>query len=95
MGKGRYDILWRHDEAADTALGEAWYTASTKNAHRMGQIIRTGAWMSVLSSTVNGTDLGAQEWRDPLFLQYVINPPDLPYHCDGCSAAFNIYHALD
>ena len=36
--------------------------------------------MSVLPSTVNGTNLWAQEWKDPLFLSYDINPPDLPDH---------------
>ena len=45
--------------------------------------------------TVNGTYLGAQEWRDSLFLSYGINPPDFPYHCDECGAAFKICHALD
>ena len=49
----------------------------------------------MLPSTVNGTELGAQEWREYLFLRYGIDPPDLPCHCDGCGAAFSIYHALD
>ena len=34
----------------------------------------------MLPSTVNGTELGAQEWMDSLFLHYVIYPPDLPDH---------------
>ena len=55
-------------EAEDTTLGEAWADASTKNARRMGRIHMTGAWLSVLPSTVNGTELGDQEWRDFLFL---------------------------
>ena len=46
-------------------------------------------------STVNGTDLGAQEWRDALFLRYGLEPPDLPKYCDVCNAKFTIYHALD
>ena len=46
-------------------------------------------------STVNGTELGAQEWRDPLFLQYGLDPLDLPTHCDGFQAKFSISHALD
>ena len=49
----------------------------------------------MLPSTVNGMDLGSQEWRDYLFLSYGIYPPDLPYHYDGCGKAFLIYHALD
>ena len=46
-------------------------------------------------STVNGIELGAQEWRDTLFLQHGLYPPDLPTHCDGCQAKFSISHILD
>ena len=51
--------------------------------------------MSVLPSTVNETELGAQEWRYYLFLRYGIVPPNLPEHCDECGVAFDIYHTLD
>ena len=56
---------------------------------------KTGAWLTVLPSTVNGTELGAQEWRDALFLRYGLDPPDLPTDCDGCEARFTISHTLD
>ena len=46
-------------------------------------------------STVNGTDLGSQEWRDALFLRYGLDPLDLPTHCDGCHVKFAISHARD
>ena len=46
-------------------------------------------------STVNGTELGAQEWRDALFLRYILEPPELPTHCNGCQAKFSITHDLD
>ena len=46
-------------------------------------------------STVNGTYLGAQEWRDALFLWYGLDPPDLPTYCDGFQAKFSISHSLD
>ena len=55
----------------------------------------TGAWLTVLLSTVNGTELGAQEWCDALFLRYGLEPPDLPTNCDGCEARFTISQALD
>ena len=61
----------------------------------MRRAAKTGAWLTVLPSTVNGTDLGGQEWRDALFLKYGLEPPDLPTHCDGCEARFTISHALD
>ena len=44
---------------------------------------KLGAWITMLPSTVNGTYLGDQEWRNSLFLQYDIDPPDPPLHCDG------------
>ena len=46
-------------------------------------------------STVNGTELGAHEWCDSLFLKYGLDPPDLPTHCYGCQSKFSISHALD
>ena len=56
---------------------------------------KTGAWLTVHTSTVNGTELGAQEWCDTLFLRYGLEPPDLPTHYDGCKVKFLISHALD
>ena len=49
----RYDIHWQRAEDAETALAEAQAAASTEDACRMGQITRTGSWISVLPSTVN------------------------------------------
>ena len=45
-------------------------------------------------STVNGTELGAQEWRYALFLRYGMEPLDLLTYCDGSEAKFSISHAL-
>ena len=45
--------------------------------------------------TVNGMEMGEQEWRDALILRYGLDPPDLPKYCDGCKARFTISHALD
>ena len=45
--------------------------------------------------TVNRTHMGAQEWRDALFLRYGLEPPDLPNYCDGYNAKLTICHALD
>ena len=51
--------------------------------------------MLVLPSTINWTELGAQEWKESLVLRYCIDPPDLPDHCDGCGVELSICHALD
>ena len=61
----------------------------------MRRSAKTGAWITVLLSTVNETEMGAQEWRDSLFLRYGLDPPELPTHYDGCEARFTISHALD
>ena len=45
--------------------------------------------------TVNGTELGVQEFQDALFLIYCLDPPDITRLCDGCNAAFSICHSLD
>ena len=55
---------------------------------------KTGAWISVLPSTINGTELSSQEFRDALYMRYGITPPDLPGNCDGCEARFTLQHAL-
>jgi len=55
----------------------------------------TGQWLSVLPSTVNGTELSAQEFRDSLCLRYARTPGDLPKSCDGCGQKFSIRHALE
>ena len=90
MGKGRDEIKKRHGDAAETVMRETRTNTSTKDAQQMGGIQRTGAWISVLPSTVNGTELGPQEWRYSLFLRYGIDPPDLPDHFDSCGSEFSI-----
>ena len=82
-------------QRAEALLTAALEGAPVQQARRMRRAEKTGAWITVLLSTVNGTELGAQEWRDALFLRYGMKPPDLPSHCDGCEAKISISHALD
>ena len=63
--------------------------------HRLQRAKKTGAWLTVHLSTVNGTELGAQEWRDSAFLRYGLETPDLPKYYDGCNSRFSICQALD
>ena len=64
-------------------------------SRRLRRVTKTGTWLTVQPSTVNGTELGAQEWRGSLFLRYGLDPPYLHHYCDGCNTTFSIYHALD
>ena len=77
MGEIRDEILRRIAEDAEMALEESQASESTEDTRRMGKIMRTGVWMSVLPSTVNGTELGAQKWRYSLYQRYGIDTPDL------------------
>eukprot|EP00978_Attheya_sp_CCMP212_P039074 scaffold199966_cov35-Attheya_sp.AAC.1 len=46
-------------------------------------------------STVNGTELSAEEFRDATHLGYGQVPPNFPTICDGCSCNnFSVQHAL-
>jgi hypothetical protein len=55
----------------------------------------TGQWISAMPSTVNGTVLSAQEYRDAFLLRYGRSPGDLQPHCDGCGQKNSIRHALE
>eukprot|EP00978_Attheya_sp_CCMP212_P004101 scaffold8879_cov44-Attheya_sp.AAC.3 len=55
---------------------------------------KTGAWLTVLPSIVNGMVLSSDEFRDGLAIRYgydFLNPPE---KCDGCGAKFSVGHAL-
>jgi hypothetical protein len=45
--------------------------------------------------TLNGTELAAPEFRDALLLRHARTPGDLPSHCHGCGAKFDVRHALE
>ena len=66
-----------------------------QGARRLQRATNTGAWLTVQPSTVNRTELGAQEWSDALFLRYGLESPDLPNYCDSCNAKFTIFHELN
>ena len=79
--------IWEEEDLTAALEGDP-----VLHARRLQRETKTGAWMTVQPSTVNGTDLGAQEWRDALFLRYDLEPRDLPTHCDGCQAKLSISH---
>jgi hypothetical protein len=51
--------------------------------------------MLVQPSTVNGTELLGQDFRDALLLRYARCPPDLLIQCNDCQQKFSICHALE
>jgi hypothetical protein len=55
---------------------------------------RTGAWLSVLPSILNGMELSAEEIHDAHTIRYSELPSNFPLKCDGCDAHFTLQHAL-
>ena len=80
---------------AEEALTAALEGALVLHARRLQQAKNTGAWLTVQPSTVNGTEMGAHEWHNALFLRYGLDPPDLPTYCDEYQAKFSISHTVD
>ena len=95
LREGRTAVWRRGQRRAEEALTAALEGAPVLHARHLRQATKTGAWPTVHPSTVYGTELGSQEWRDALFLRYGLEPPELPTNCDGCQAKFSISHDLD
>ena len=95
LQEGRTSV-WRQGQIwAEEALTATLEGPLVMHARLMQRAANTGAWFTVLPSTVNGTELEVQKWRDAFFLRYGLDPPDLPKYCDGYQARFLINHALD
>ena len=95
LREGRTAVWQRSQWRAEEALTSALEGGPVLHARQLRRATKTGAWLTVQPSTVSGTDLGAQELRDALFLRYGLDTPDLPTNCDSFQAKFSISHALD
>ena len=95
LREGRTAVRRPSQKWADEALVATLAGASVQRTCRLQRATKTGAWLTVQPSTVNGTELGAQEWRDTLFLRYGLDLPDLHTYCDVCNAKLKICHTLD
>ena len=83
LRRGRLAVRHRGEQRTEEAMTAALEGAPVLQARRIRGAAKTGAWLTSMPSTVNGTELGAQEWREALFLRYWLEPPDLPTHYDG------------
>ena len=92
LREGRGDTRRCHVQNKKRAMEEAMEESPTLDERRTRWGNKTGTWITMFPSTVNRTELGAQEWRDPPFIRYGIETPDLPYHCDGYNANFSIFN---
>ena len=95
LQKGRTAVWKRISQQAEEALVATIAETPVQGTCRLRRATKTGAWLTVQPSTVNRRELGAQEWRDDLFLQYGLDLPDPTNYCDGCNAKFSIFCALN
>ena len=78
LREGRAAVRLQNAAKAVASLETTIARAPVDVARQLRRATKTRAWLTVQPSTVNGTELGAQEWRDAAFLRYGIEPPDLP-----------------
>jgi hypothetical protein len=80
----------RNDETLSNLLA-----ASTPfDKRRIVRSASTGAWLTTLPNTLNGSDLSTEEFRDGVRLRLGLQPTALPTRCDGCDERFTIEHAM-
>jgi hypothetical protein len=94
MSAGRAEMRLRKLSDSEAKLANLLSDLPKDRARTIKRGQHTGAWLSALPSTVNGTELSAQEFRDAISMRYGITPSDLPVACDGCDARFSLQHAL-
>ena len=68
--------------------------AEPKEQRRISRGKLTGAWLTAEPSTLNGTELTCDEFRDSLRIRLGLVPQGLPDRCDGCEQRFTVGHAL-
>ena len=66
--EGRKAVRKRSVLLAEEALAKTLVGYLVQVPHQLRLSTKTGAWLMVQPSTVNGTELGAQEWQDSLLL---------------------------
>jgi len=84
----------RKDTAATDRLKRISASAKPIDARRMARAKETGAWLTVMPNSLNGTDLSADEFRDNLRIRLGLTPASLPSHCVGCNDRFTVEHAM-
>jgi hypothetical protein len=81
-------------ETHDANLSVILSTASPLEKRRIKRSKTTGAWLTTLPNTLNGSDLSADEFRDGVRLRLGLQPTALPPRCDGCGERFSTEHAM-
>ena len=80
--------------AQDETITSLLAAAGPAATRRMQRSRATGAWLTAMPDTLNGTELSTDEFRDGLRLCYGLVPISLPPRCDGCGERFTVHHAM-
>jgi hypothetical protein len=91
---GRLEAKDHLRQTHDHNLATIIATATSTDKRRIKRSATTGAWLTTLPNTLNGSDLSADEFRDGVRLRLGLQPTALPPRCDGCDERFTIDHAM-
>jgi hypothetical protein len=94
MTAGRTEMQLRKLSELEQKLGAILSDLPADQGQTIKREQQTGAWLSAPPSTVNGTELSAQEFRDAITIRYAITPSNLPASCNGYDAQFTLQDAL-
>ena len=78
LREGISEVQTRSILQEEEALAEILAGSPVQGARCLWRSTKTGSWLKMQPSTEKCTELGAQEWKDSLFLRYGLHLPDLP-----------------
>jgi hypothetical protein len=84
----RTELTGRKNATDDSALKSVLSKKPCDLSRAVARGKKTGPWLSVMPSTVNGTFLLGQEFKGAIHLRYGRAPGDLQSHCDDCGQKF-------
>jgi hypothetical protein len=92
--KSRRLLKKTREHEAQTRFLELQKAVSAGDARRMLRAKGTGAWLTAMPSTLNGTELSVDEFRDSIRMRFGLTPSSLPHRCEGCGQRFSVEHAM-
>mmetsp|Transcript_3358 Transcript_3358/g.4920 ORF Transcript_3358/g.4920 Transcript_3358/m.4920 type:complete len:204 (+) Transcript_3358:449-1060(+) len=96
MNRGRWGGQLRKKVRYDNIYSEVCAPLSPDHKRGLEERAKEGGdWLNMLLRYKNNNVLGEGEFRDGLLMRYMLEPSDLPTHCDGCGEKFGLKHALD
>jgi len=91
---GRSAATKARSASAEVELASLIADATPAAQRQANRAKSTGAWITAMPDTLNGTVLSSEEFRDSLRLRYGLLPNAMPAKCDGCSKNFSVEHGM-